>query len=152
MSESSSKMWIKLRPGGCRMLRRRAHIILPAGVLLAVAIFLTVIPTAWATPNESVLPQQPIPTVPTPPPPPPPPGPPGGGNPQVPPAPPPPPVPYGGFLYYYHYGYGWLPGAYFPGYTTGYYYHPPSYAYPSGYYWSAYQPYGSYYSGGMVYW
>jgi len=150
MSESSSKMWIKLRPGGCRMLRRRAHIILPAGVLLAVAIFLTVIPTAWATPNESVLPQQP--TIPTVPPPPPPPGPPGGGNPQVPPAPPPPPVPYGGFLYYYHYGYGWLPGAYFPGYTTGYYYHPPSYAYPSGYYWSAYQPYGSYYSGGMVYW
>jgi len=143
MSESLSKTLIKLRP--------RAHIILPAGVLLAVAIFLTVIPTAWATPNESVLSQQPtIPTVP--PPPPPPPGPPGGGNPRVPPAPPPPPVPYGGFLYYYHYGYGWLPSTYFPGYTTGYYYYPPSYAYPSGYYWSAYGPYGFYYPGGMVYW
>ena len=154
MSKPSSKMRIKLHPGEYRMLRHRAHIILPLGVLLAVAIFLTVIPTAWATPNESVLSQQPtIPTVP--PPPPPPPGPPGGGNPQIPPAPPPPPAPYGGFLYYYHYGYGWLPGTYFPGYTTGYYYYPPSYAYPSGYYWPAYRsygPYGFYYPGGMVYW
>jgi hypothetical protein len=78
MSKPSSKMRIKLHPGEYRMLRHRAHIILPLGVLLAVAIFLTVIPTAWATPNESVLSQQPtIPTVP--PPPPPPPGPPGGG-------------------------------------------------------------------------
>ncbi|PWH13465.1 MAG: hypothetical protein DDG58_14020 [Ardenticatenia bacterium] len=122
------------------------------GILLAATLFLTVIPTAWATPNESALQQQTIPTVPTPPPPPP--GPPGGGNPQIPPAPPPPPMPYGGFLYYYHYGYGWLPGTYYPGYTSGYYYRPPSNAYPSGYYYyygPAYPPYG-YYPGGMVYW
>ncbi|MGC8879421.1 MAG: hypothetical protein ACP5R2_09365 [Anaerolineae bacterium] len=151
MDASKTKSIVKVGVGAYqRMCRRRT--MLWMGILLATTLFLTVIPTAWATPNESALQQQTMPTVPTPPPPPP--GPPGGGNPQIPPAPPPPPMPYGGFLYYYHYGYGWLPGTYYPGYTSGYYYRPPSNAYPSGYYYyygPAYSPYG-YYPGGMVYW
>ncbi|MCS7259171.1 MAG: hypothetical protein NZ765_00110 [Anaerolineae bacterium] len=144
---STVKQWISPYQ---RTYRRRT--MLWVGFLIAAALFLTVIPTAWATPNEDVLWQQTVPTVPTPPPPP---GPPGGGNPQIPPAPPPPPMPYGGFLYYYHYGYGWLPGTYYPGYTTGYSYRLPSYAYPSGYYYyyvPMYPPYGAYYPGGMIYW
>ncbi|MGQ9501696.1 MAG: hypothetical protein ACUVSF_06915 [Anaerolineae bacterium] len=148
MSQLSPMVWIKLCIEGYEVLRRRGRIILPAGVLLAAVIFLTIIPTTWAISSESPL-SQTVPTIPTPSPPP---GPPGGGNPQIPLGPPPPPMPYGGFLYYYHYGYGWLPGTYFPGYTTGYCYHPPSFAYPSGYYWPAPPPYGYNYLGGMVYW
>jgi hypothetical protein len=97
-------------------------------VIVAAALFVTVIPTAWATPSESPL-NQTVPTIPTPSP--------GDGG-SVP--PPPPPIPYGGYLYYYVFGYGGTPNNFYPGYWTGNYWYPHTYNfyYPGGMYTPAY--------------
>ena len=97
--------------------RRRAMLLLCAFV--GTMVFLTVIPTAWATPGEAPL------------------------NQTVPPGP----APYGGFLYYYYYGYGGAPNSYYPGYTTGYNAPccSPDNSYPGGYYWPNYPSCGGSY-------
>ena len=118
--------------------RRRAMLLLCA--LVGITVFLTVIPTAWATPAEAPL-NQTVPPTPRPP------KPHGNEHSRVPPAPPPAPVPYGGFLYYYNYGSGGSPNSYYPGYTTGY--DPPcccpDNSYPGGYYWPNNPSCGGYY-------
>jgi hypothetical protein len=129
-------------------MRTRGRTTVWLAVIVAVAMFVTAIPNAWATPNEGPL-NQTVPPIP------PGPGQPGGGNPQLPPMAAPAPMPYGGFLYYYAYGYGGTPSNYFPGYTPGYYQNPYSYnyQYPSGYWWLAYPVYQGYnYPYGGTYW
>jgi hypothetical protein len=114
--------------------RRRAMLLLCA--LVGIMVFLTVIPTAWATPGEAPL-NQTVPPTPRPP------KPHGNEHGRVPPAP----VPYGGYLYYYNYGSGGSPNSYYPGYTTGYN-APcccPDNSYPGGYYWPNYPSCGGYY-------
>lgn len=112
--------------------RRRTIFLLCA--LLATMVFLTVIPTAWATPGEAPLDQaKPTPMFSC------------GGPYELPGGLASASVPYGGYLYYYYYGYGGAPGGYYPGYWTGY--NAPSYCpgnyYPNGYYWPNYPSYPS---------
>lgn len=116
-------------------------------LLLAAAIFVTVIPTAWATPDESPF-NQTVPTIP-PAPAPPAPSPGGGGDGIMPPAWPP--IPHGGYLYYYVVGYGGIPSNYYPGYTNGGYWYPhtQNFYYPGGMYTPAPPAYSGYYG---VFW
>ena len=116
-----------------------------AALLLAAAIFVTAIPTAWATPSEAPL-DQTVPTIP-PAPAPPAPSPGDGGDNIMPPAMPP--IPYGGYLYYYVVGYGGYPSNYYPGYTAGGYWYPrtQNFYYPGGLYTPAPPAYPGYYYG-----
>jgi hypothetical protein len=84
--------------------------------VIAGAMLLTLIPTAWAASTEATTSPAPL---------------------ACPPSP-----PYGGHGFYYYSGYGAPPTVYYPGYYTGY--GVPYYQafHPQGYYWPSYPYYG----------